>query len=382
MKKMKTSIVLLTLLLAAMAMVPLVSAANDSGITGSLPQLTINESQQKTVISHELSTVAGKDVYHIPEGSIIHHTADGLTRVFDASGTQLFVADDAGAAQITTPNGLVPATHVHEIPSGALVTEKNKNTVVLYQGKLLMTIIDDGKQVFQKNGIATDSAKTSGIVPMTSPFSGWIEWAYDWTSSSNPLGEFDAYWTVPSQPTSRPGTGNNAHTIFLFNGIRDYPNYNTIIQPVLEWNNKDTGYYWDLASWSLSGSSSFHSSRISATVGDQIKGVMQWSSSSNSWYVTTYDITRGSSTSLTTTWSPNPASGTLEPDIALEGWQITGNTDAPGSTLFQNIVYKKTNGQMEPIVLKKYISGSTPLTQLNVEILTNPSKVKLDTANT
>jgi len=127
--------------------------------------------------------------------------------------------------------------------------------------------------------------------------------------------------------------------------------------------------------------SSFHSSRISATVGDQIKGVMQWSSSSNAWYVITYDTTRGSSTSLTTTWSPNPASGTLEPDIALEGAQITGNTDAPGSTLFQNMVYKKTNGQTEPIVLKKYISGSAPLTQLNVEILTNPSKVKLDTAN-
>jgi hypothetical protein len=217
---------------------------------------------------------------------------------------------------------------------------------------------------------------------MTSPFTGWIEWAYDRTSSSNPLGEFDAYWNVPSEPTSRPGTNNNAHPIFLFNGIRDYPLYDTIIQPVLEWNNKDTGYYWDIASWSLSGSSHFHSSRISVTVGDQIKGVMQWSSSNNAWYVITYDTTRGSSTSLTTTWSPNPASGTLESDITLEGAQITDNTDAPGSTLFQNMVFKKTNGQTEPIVLKKYVSGSAPLTQLNVEILTNPSKVKLDTANT
>ncbi|NMB77737.1 MAG: hypothetical protein GYA23_01420 [Methanomicrobiales archaeon] len=246
-----------------------------------------------------------------------------------------------------------------------------------------MIIVDEDKipRLPKENDISESSVpgtKSSRV----SSFNGWIEYAYDRTTTSNPLGQFSAEWTVPSDPTSRAGTGMNARTIFLFNGIRDYPNYNTIIQPVLEWNNRDTGYYWTISSWALSGSSAIHSSRYTTSKDHLIKGTMQWDTSNSAWYVTTYDMTSGSSTSLTTSWTPSPYSSGLEPEFALEGWQITGNADVPGSTLFQNAIFKKPNGQTLPVVLKRYISSSSaPLTQLNVQIISNPSTVKLWTAN-
>lgn len=264
-----------------------------------------------------------------------------------------------------------------QVRSLQIIPEK---PLLSYEDQVICTVINEDVLLNSgsKGHFLADSVSTATAAPLVAPYTGWIEYAYDRTTASLPLTLFDGYWNVPSSPVSRPGTGSSARTIFLFNSIEDYPTYNAIIQPVLEWNNIDTGYYWDIASWTLRGSSSFHSTRITVSTGHTIRGQMQWSSSSQAWFVITYDTTTGSSTSLTTTWMPSPSSTSLEESIVLEEKKIYNDNDVPGDTLFSNMVYR-SNGVKVPIVLKRYVSPSAPLTQLNVEILTNPSFVRLNT---
>jgi len=403
MKRLKLITMLLAFLLAAMAMVPMVSATgiSDTDAKNSvvvqdikLPALQFDYSKTPTIMSDEFLIPAtnnqattsvihqNEGKYLVPNGAIIHHSKDGITRIFDKTGKQIFKVNDKDSEIINTPKGPFPASHVYEVPSGALITGKPETTFVIYDNQVLCIIITEGSAlgIVKNEQSLTDSALSGSVVPLTAPFTGWVEYAYDRTTTSLPLTRFDGYWNVPSAPVSRPGTGPSARTIFLFNSIENYPSYSVIIQPVLEWNNIDTGYYWDIASWALSGSNSFHSSRITVSTGHTIRGQMQWSSSSQAWYVTTYDTTTGSSTSLTTTWMPSPSSTSLEESMALEGKNLYNDNDAPGDTLFNNMVYQ-SNGQTVPIVLKRYVSPSAPLTQLNVEILTNPSLVRLNTAN-
>ena len=398
----KKIVVLLALLLAAMAMVPLVSADGSSipepGKLAELEKIPIpslqfdysktpgvmngeflltNDDRESSVITHQ-----GDGKFSVPSGAVIHHSNDGITRVFDKKGKQIFEVNDKASGIINTPKGPFPASHVFEVPSGAFITDNGKKTFVIYENQVICTVINEDAFTNSdaKGQSLADQVSTSSVVPLTTPFYGWIEYAYDRTTTSLPLTLFDGYWNVPASPVSRSGTGSAAKTIFLFNSIEDYPAYSAIIQPVLEWNNIDTGYYWDIASWAVRGTNSFHSTRITVSTGHTIRGQIQWSSSTQAWYITTYDTTAGSSTSLTTTWMSSPSSTSLEESMALEGKNITSNNDVPGDTLFTNMVYQ-SSGQTEPIVLKRYISPSAPLTQLNVEILTNPSVVRLDTAN-
>ena len=83
----------------------------------------------------------------------------------------------------------------------------------------------------------------------------------------------------------------------------------------------------------IRGTNSFHSTRITVSTGHTIRGQMQWSSSTQARYITTYDTTAGSSTSLTTTWMSSPSSTSLEESMALEGKNITSDNDVPGDTL-------------------------------------------------
>lgn len=146
----KISIVLLALLLAAMAIVPCVSA-DDEKISGPqpapavqdirLPELQFNSTQQKVHITGELHLDRGFSSVSaaidssgtlidtkIPYGSIIFHADNGITTVFDASGQQLFSADDQTTTKVMTSGKDMPATYVHEIPSGSMVLTDPKKT--------------------------------------------------------------------------------------------------------------------------------------------------------------------------------------------------------------------------------------------------------------
>ena len=379
----KIGVVLLALLLAGMAMVPMVSAGEEAdgdlaaSVSGNLvdvnkialPKLMFNETQKKVVVTAELSPVGTKGLQAIPKGAIIYHAENGITTVFDRDGRQVLIADDKESTVISTPSGLKRATYVTEVPPESHVINNGDVTYVTNGNDLILTVIC--KNVTQNIIDERTLNWKSGTAAATlSNFNGWIEYAYD---NMAQIRQFDAYWTVPSSPPS----SESAEPIFLFNGIRTYGE-TAIVQPVLEWNQPSTGLYWTGSSWALKdGMQTFRTTRITASTGHTMKGRLYWYSATNEWYIQIYDVTNGQYRSLYSNYVPD---SNVQVDVTLEGWGIDDNSDVPGDTTFYNMVYKY-NGNPVPVVLKRFTSTSAPLTQLNVEILSNPSSVKLHTAN-
>src|SRR5208337_3123353 len=116
----KKIVVLLALLLAAMAMVPLVSADGSSipepGKLAELEKIPIpslqfdysktpgvmngeflltNDDRESSVITHQ-----GDGKFSVPSGAVIHHSNDGITRVFDKKGKQIFEVNDKASGII------------------------------------------------------------------------------------------------------------------------------------------------------------------------------------------------------------------------------------------------------------------------------------------
>jgi len=120
---LKRNTLICIMLLAVLISIPLVDAdeypSASSAVTAAetqLPQMHFNNSQAKVVVTGELSpeqsaeyaqaTAIGQTSASltIPLGSIIYH-ADNVTTVFDATGKQLFAADDSQAATLHTFKG-------------------------------------------------------------------------------------------------------------------------------------------------------------------------------------------------------------------------------------------------------------------------------------
>ncbi|MGA2917167.1 hypothetical protein [Methanoregula sp.] len=275
----KWSVVLLTLLLAAMAMVPMVSAKTIDVNTIHTPSLHVDTTQKNTNITGAFSTLAGNDVYTVPEGSIIHHSANGITYVFDSTGKQILVASDAASTKIATPEGLEPASVVHAVPQGALLLtppgKKNTTYVVNENGDLVMTVIDD--------------ASSGRVSPMATPLlsSNWLAWA-DATVSQ--ISYLQSTWYTPTAPSSK------GYALAIFNGLETA---NTILQPVLQWNYNLNNSDWTIASWRYTSSTSYYySPMLSVTQGDNIQGTLQYTTvnGQTGWQVTTSDLTKGTST--------------------------------------------------------------------------------------
>jgi hypothetical protein len=90
--------------------------------------------------------------YNLPAGSIISHTQDGITRVFDRNGTQMLVVNDS-ENQIPTPGGIQPSTKVLEIPNGAFVQADGNITHIILNGTCIATTISSGTSSAPSNRI-------------------------------------------------------------------------------------------------------------------------------------------------------------------------------------------------------------------------------------
>ena len=255
MKRMKIGVMLLALLLAAMAMVPMVSAdqtaGSDSGVDVSkiqLPPLQFDNTSKKVVVTGELDPVESvqtdqanalaastisQSVSTIPYGSIIYHSGNGTTTVFDSKGKQLFAAEDADAEMVFTPSGYKPATFVSEIPSGSFVDVKGSTIYVSYKGKLILTVMDENKN---KGTTAKASTLTSSTITGDDRF---IEGAESAAISN--IGQFTADWNVPASPRSLyvdPTSAAIRSQLAIWNGVTSN-DYSYLVQPVLEWAWKD-----------------------------------------------------------------------------------------------------------------------------------------------
>lgn len=382
----KLSVALLALLLAAMAMVPIVSAnetltldadqlAEESRMISvdiskiPVSDLRINDNVEKTIVRQGITSENEKGLSVIPSGSIIRHYRDNITRVFDANGNQLMYADDKDAALIPTPSGkMLPATRIHPVPSGAFLKTIGDITYVIHDGNVLFTVVNDlkGESSQVHSDLTTVSTRS------TSDFTGWIEDAFD--NNVPQIGYFSAYWVAPSSPPS----SENQEAIFLFNAIQPAAG-NAIIQPVLEWNQPSTGLYWTGAAWSLYNNVGYPSSRISVNSGDTVRGQMVWRPAMGAWLIM---FTNGAGQTVSKYTTDISTDQNLATFVALEGTKIDDNTDVPGDTTFSSMQFLSgLGGSSFPIVWGQNTNVNAPLTQLQVQILSNPASVKLHTAN-
>jgi hypothetical protein len=191
----------------------------------------------------------------------------------------------------------------------------------------------------------------------------WIESANAINTTSS-FGKLTAYWTVPPAPTM-----DDRQTVFLFPGMEDYNDVQTIIQPVLGWDAGFFGANWSIASWNCCpGGTTNHSTPLRVNSGDTIFGTIQSNSttgtSHETWSITTEDITLGISTMLRKT----PSEGqifTWAQGGALEVYEIVQCSDYPpnNSVAFYDLALYDHNFNRYPNPgwgLFNYATGLTP----------------------
>jgi hypothetical protein len=218
------------------------------------------------------------------------------------------------AAQALTPAGAkrpgaVPADYVIT-PFGyfhpSCVGHLAKGDVVRQDEKVIQHAngTSDDMHVCAYPHYKGDGAKVTGdekAVDQPTISHAWVEYAGTTTTSS--YGYMYAYWNVPPAPST-----NDGQTVYLFNGLEDYSDVVTIIQPVLGWNS-DYASAWGIASWNccVTGTA-YEATPKPVNSGDLILGVLfdtcaAGTKSCASWDIFTLDVTTGAESELLNTSS-------------------------------------------------------------------------------
>jgi hypothetical protein len=127
----------------------------------------------------------------------------------------------------------------------------------------------------------------------------WVEYAGVTTTGS--YGYLYSFWNVPPAPTN-----NDGQTLYYFNGMEDYDDVVSIIQPVLGWNS-DFASAWGAASWNCCVSGTVtEGTPVQVSSGDLIFGYMfdncaAGKKTCTSWDVVTWDLTNGKFSELVDT---------------------------------------------------------------------------------
>jgi len=362
----KTIVVLLALLLAGLAVVPIVSAIPDQ-----LPQLQENPNQDLVMIGNDLSpdqnvqveqisleakSIQKDPISKIPYGSIIRHSKDGMTTVFDSTGKQLLITRDSDAKLIATPEGYKRASKLHQVPDGSDIRTNGEVTTVYSNGECILTILNP---------------ENSMVLP---GFDGWIESARDLSVSE--LGQFIAYWTVPSNPP----TPQSDTVDFLFTGIQ--PASGGIVQPVLEWNQAGSGRWTGRAWYVDQYGVGYYTSPINVNPGDSIAGTLGWNPNLQRWNIIFADQTTGQSVSIFSTNAANIGSTNLQIYVVLEGYGVDDNTDVPGHTTFSDMRIRDVNLNVVDIDWVKRVESDPHNALTNLDVTwTSDTQVTLHTAN-
>jgi hypothetical protein len=206
----------------------MVSAAEQSKDAAKfqLPQLQFNDSQEQVTIENGFGFTQGNGLKQIPEGSIIYHSSDSVTRVFDSDGKQLLIANDTDSEMIRNAS----SSWHFQVPNGSLIKPNINNTQVFSDGKLIVTVI-------------YEKPNTPIVKLMDQEWErGWIEEAKYLTIPN--LVYFRAKWIVPLGPS--PNSSRRLVQSDLFPAIQPHypsPGPNpSIMQPVLGWSYNSHWY--------------------------------------------------------------------------------------------------------------------------------------------
>ena len=154
-------------------------------------------------------------------------------------------------------------------------------------------------------------------------------------------------WDVPPAPTS-----NDGQIVYLFNGLEQYSDDVTIIQPVLGWNS-DYGSAWGIASWNCCKKGTVQEATPApVNPGDHLVGYVYNNCSAgttkcSSWDIVIVDEENGNSSQLNTSnfgQTFNWAFGGV-----LEVYNITQCSDYPPRRL------PWRNRFLQPVCLKRRV---------------------------
>jgi hypothetical protein len=101
--------------------VTIVTSGGPTTLICPVPSLIFNNSQSFTTL-HTGLIITGPgdnispDNYPIPNGSIIYHLPDSVTRIFDPSGKQILIINDSESTVKAGPHGIKEATYHVAMP--------------------------------------------------------------------------------------------------------------------------------------------------------------------------------------------------------------------------------------------------------------------------
>nr|WP_321351590.1 hypothetical protein [uncultured Methanoregula sp.] len=436
MKSLHWSVILLALLLAAMAMVPMVSAAPvqpsekaqidelntfaASENSKPLPQLQYDKNQKMVSVNGEfqvdantqnsqvrsgIAASANPIVTQLPFGAIVYDSGS-TTTVFDSTGKELFAVDDATTPLISTPGGAMRATSVFEVPDKSLIME-NENTInVFYDNQRVLTVIGDSAGT-RKKIVSKQKTYSVGAIPAQ-----WIE--YGETAPLSTVGQFSARWNVPKKPTLvrnftplQNGSLDGTQSV-IWNGLQQNGTY--LLQPCLEWYIRDkadasypTEANWSIATWwAANKERGFHSTRRYGipsemelvSTGDLMQGNMYYYG--GLWTGTITDLTVGISSTmyLNTSLSSKLKYQNLAAYTVLEGWnpniinmgtQYYNSSYIPGNMTFGNIIINDIDGNsVIPSTISGYVNSAIwDVTNYGLSVTNTswPTSIKLNTGN-
>jgi hypothetical protein len=182
-----------------------------------------------------------------------------------------------------------------------------------------------------------DTAKPAA----SSAYNGWVE-SYN-TTSIGAVKFLSSTWVVPATPSA----GNQGQTIFFFNGLEGVPTVESILQPVIAYENGT----WTATSWNCCASgTTFTGNTINISPGDVIVGTVTGTNCNtgsglcNNWVIETLDQTTNQSSVLQTeSWGV--ALNWVFPAV-MEVYGVTQCSDFPasGHLTFFNQDYTTVSG--------------------------------------
>ncbi|MFA5296516.1 MAG: hypothetical protein WC382_13500 [Methanoregulaceae archaeon] len=297
-----------------------------------LPQLQFDTTKDKVVVDCELSpasmTTIDEKEYLIPSGSIIYHDGSGTTTVFDSSGMQLFSSEDSQATEVWTPEGLKPATHVHEVPSGSFVDNQGNTIFVIHDRQVILVIIDEGFT----SGSSIESYTKSAPPDWPPNYVEGIEY-----NPTVDLRKYSTNWTIPNVPSDTEFSTVNC----MWNGLHRTTLYSAVIQPVVSWN-EDGDQFFKGRVWQATNFSYIKSSAITTRPGNEVGGNLTWDEELEYWKIVLRNYDNPDVTSLYSNVVPNTE---CQAALMIEGQRSCYSENLFGYVIFHNSYLQSMTGE-------------------------------------
>ena len=309
--------------------IPQVYGENQGNITTDARniQLQFNDLQEKNTINHEFSLSKSPDYTQIPEEGTIHHSSDGITRIFDDGGNQVSISDDADSPKKITTNGYLPVAKIYRVPADSFIRQEGNRTRVYANNKLIFTVIDENSTnpspPLSAPSMAPDAVAKNNID------GGYMESATK--DHLYNVRSFVADWNVPSPPHP---TNASDHQTWLFNAVGEN---GAIAQPCigygrdLRWQGVAVYGYQDKYHY-------YYSDFLPIKTGDAIEGILMYYPDYGYWSIRLFDKTNGTiSMNLSVETKDLLDNNDIKAFCSLEQYAVSNHYDLPGTTNFTNI---------------------------------------------